>query len=182
MKKKEAIRLIQQQVDRLSKQNPTDDWVVETATYLKAIFGEGSEQHRTALKWRGPRLFPSTVTKEQLRQHSIDERHTINLFLTSCISAVRTGIMHKPERKNLLSDATNVQIIGFTLSLIIASSGLGYWAGTLRVSSPAVVSGELSDPEASRESNGANDGREKQEVYDPTLGDSSGVAIPAKPK
>lgn len=182
MKKKDAIRLIQQQVDRLSKQNPTDDWVVETATYLKAIFGEGSEQHRTALKWRGPRLFPSTVTKEELRQHGMDERRSINLFLASCISAVRAGIMHKPERKNLLSDATNVQLIGFALALIVASSGLGYWAGTLRVSSSTVVPGELSNPEANRESNGANQGREKQKVDHPTLSDSGGITIPAQPK
>jgi hypothetical protein len=90
VKKQAAIDLMQGQLDKLSRQNATQDWITQTAAYCKIVFGEGSEQFKHVSGWRAGVWVNAAASTEERRAIAQQEQHTKRRFLETCIETLQT--------------------------------------------------------------------------------------------
>jgi hypothetical protein len=121
MDNKTAISILNKQIDKLklSKENRTDSWTIETKQYIISFFGEDSIQKDffNGYSWV---LNPNSDLDWQEKQ--------VIIFLNDCISIIKNVGLYKRPKTNLVSDKSNFELIGIVIAISIFAFGVGYWA------------------------------------------------------
>ena len=135
MKLKKAIQILEEQKQKvLSSDHPkNDEWIIETASYIRDFFGfESTEYFRFAkFKWF-VKSIPRESNKSTLERLNKNESEIIQ-FLDNCKRTLKNKGLFKPEKKNWISDKGNDFLIKTAIGLIIFGFGIGYWTKQFEV-------------------------------------------------
>jgi hypothetical protein len=135
MKVKKAIKIIEEQRQKvLNPKHPNNnEWIVETASYIRDFFGfDSTEYFRFAkFKWQVKTL--NTESEGSVLQRLEENKAEILQFLENCKRTLRNKGLYRETKKNLLSDKSNSQLIGIIFGICVSVFGLGYWAKEFEV-------------------------------------------------
>ncbi|HBF87321.1 MAG TPA: hypothetical protein DDX39_01675 [Bacteroidales bacterium] len=135
MKLKQAIKIIEEQKQKvLSPDYPkNDEWIVETASYIKDFFGfESIEYSRIAqFKWHVKVL--DTTPKEKIKQFLEQNTSNIVIFLDNCKRTLKNKGLYKVPKNNFLSDKSNLELLSIILGICVFIFGIGYWTKKFEV-------------------------------------------------
>lgn len=113
MDKDKAIKLIMAQLEKLNSHLSLDVWKNQTASYVKDIFGEQSEEYKWITDCKLPRYFD----REQKPSAEKTFRDKCLLFLVECINTInQKGIYQKPNT-NFIQRLDNSTIIAISIFL-----------------------------------------------------------------
>lgn len=103
MKTKKAVNIIHNQIIKLdNKENHNHNWILETRTYLKNIFGEDSPQEKS-LHYFSFEYSPNDIP---LNEKIVNQKQ----FLNNCINTVKNIGVYKPKKENWFSELPNWSI------------------------------------------------------------------------
>jgi len=132
MKLKKAIQILEEQKQKvLSPDHPNnDEWIIETASYIKDFFGFNSTEYSRIAQFKWGVFTTTNTSAEDLNQEIAYKKKNIILFLDNCKRTLRNKGLFKEQKNNLLSDKSNAALIGtiFTISTIVF--GIGFYFGT----------------------------------------------------
>ncbi|MDO6489869.1 MULTISPECIES: hypothetical protein [unclassified Cellulophaga] len=134
MRKKKAIRILEEQKQKvLSPDHPNNqEWIFETASYIKDFFGFESTEYAwiAQFKWHVKTLNTDFASNEEIREMLAEKPKKVVSFLDNCKRILENKGLFKELKNNLLSDKSNAALIGtiFTISSIVF--GIGFYFGT----------------------------------------------------
>jgi len=132
MKLKKAIEILEKQKQKvLDPEYPNnDEWIVQTASYIKDFFGFDSTEYFRIANFKWSIKVINTTSKDDRKYFLKEKKENIVLFLDNCKQTLENKGLFKEPKSNLLSDKNNAELIGiiFTISSIIF--GIGYYFGT----------------------------------------------------
>ena len=129
MRKKKAIKILEEQKQKvLSSDHLNDDeWIIETASYIRDFFGfESTEYFRFAkFKWHVKSISGESneSTIERLNKNKSD----IIQFLENCKRTLNNKGLLKEPKKNFLSDKSTFELLGILFAIGLFGFGIGYW-------------------------------------------------------
>lgn len=129
MKVKKAIIILEEQKQKVLDSNypNNDEWIVQTASYIKNFFGfESTEYSRIAqFKWyvRTDNLTSNDEVKRLLKE----KKENIIIFLDNCQKTLKNKGLYKIEQKNILSQKDNIFIFSTAIAILLFGFAVGYW-------------------------------------------------------
>ena len=130
MTKSKAIKNLNDQINKLKNDNSYeyDDWLRQTKTLIKEIFGVVSEEFRF-INTFGFSYYPTTMPVDNDRIISIRKQiDTIIKYLITCIDTIKqVGV--KTENKNFLSNYKTPELVGYLTTIGILLFSIGYYFG-----------------------------------------------------
>ena len=137
MNKKKAIRILEGQKQKVL--NPdipyTDEWIFETASYIKDFFGFESTEYSwiAQFKWHVKTLSTDFVSDKKIKEMLDEKPKKVVRFLENCKRTLENKGLYKAEKKNWISDKGNDFLIKTAIGLIIFGFGIGYWTKQFEV-------------------------------------------------
>ena len=131
MRKKKAIKILEEQKQKVlnSDQSNTDEWIFETASYIKDFFGFDSTEYSwiTQFKWHLQILSTDFVSDNEIKEMLGEKTIKVVRFLDNCKRTIENKGLYKPVMNNWISDKGNDFLIKTAIGLIIFGFGIGYW-------------------------------------------------------
>jgi hypothetical protein len=137
MNKKKAVRIIEEQKQKvLSSEHPnTDEWIFETASYVKDFFGFKSTEYSwiVQFKWHVKTLSTDFVSDKEIKEMLDEKQKKVVRFLDNCKRTLENKGLYKEPKKNFLSDKTNFELLGIIFSICVFVFWIGYWTKKFEV-------------------------------------------------
>ena len=134
MKLKKAIQILEEQKQKILKPENinSQEWIVETASYVKDFFGFESTEYSwiAQFKWHVDPKTSVFGTDDEIIEIIDNKPKKAVKFLDNCKQTLKNKGLFKEPKNNLLSDKSNAALIGtiFTISSIVF--GIGFYFGT----------------------------------------------------
>ncbi len=129
MNLKKAIKIIEEQKQKVlnSENSNNNEWIVETASYIKEYFGFESVEYSRIAQFKWHIKIDDICSDDEIKKLLSKKEKDIILFLNNCQSTLKNKGLYKPPKKNWFSDKGNDFIISAIIALIIFGFGIGYW-------------------------------------------------------
>ncbi|WP_298146839.1 hypothetical protein [Flavobacterium sp.] len=135
MNRKKAIEILQKQKQKLDNPNflKDENWVFQTASYIKDFFGESSTEYFFISKFE----FTAYYSKPDSKQDAIGRLNAktpkAKKYLENCIETISNKGLYKHPKKNLVSDKSNFELIGIVITISIFVFWIGYWVKSVEL-------------------------------------------------
>ena len=134
MRKKKAIKILEQQRQKVL--NPhyqnNQEWIFETASYIKNFFGVNSAEYAwiSQFKWYVKSGNTAVVSTEEIHEILGKKSKKMVLFLNNCKLILENKGLYKIPKNNVLSNISNVALLGTLLTMASIIFGIGFYFGT----------------------------------------------------
>ena len=134
MRKKKAIKILEIQKQKiLSPDHPNNqEWIFETASYIKDFFGINSTEYAwiAQFKWHVKTLNTDFASNEEIKEMLGQKPKKVVSFLDNCKQILEDKGLFKEPKNNLLSDKNNAALIGTIFAISSVVFGIGFYFGT----------------------------------------------------
>lgn len=132
MKLKRAIKILEEQKQKvLSSDHPNnEEWIFETASYIKEFFGINSTEYSwiSQFKWHVKYIDSPFIDNEKDVDFELKQKPKKAVtFLENCKNVLKNKGLYKEPKKNLLSDFNNWKLITIFIAIFIAGLTSGIW-------------------------------------------------------
>ena len=148
MKLKKALEILEEQKQKvLSPIFPNNqEWVVETASYIKDFFGFDSVEYSRIAQFKFTVVALNIEPDENVNRLLNQKVKDIVLFLDNCKRTLEIKGLYRNPKANILSDKTNFELISIIIAISITVFGIGYYFGTEKTNTELVrVQNELNN-------------------------------------
>ena len=134
MRKKKAIKILEEQRQKVL--NPhyqnNQEWIFETASYIKNFFGVKSAEYAwiSQFKWYVKSGNKAVVSTEEIHEILGKKSKKMVLFLNNCKLILENKGLYKIPKNNVLSNISNAAILGTLLTMASIIFGIGFYFGT----------------------------------------------------
>jgi hypothetical protein len=137
MNKKKAIRILEEQKQKvLSSEHPnTDEWIFETASYIKEFFGFESTEYSwiSQFKWYVKTLPPVFGGEENIKEILDEKPKKVVRFLDNCKRTLENKGLYRKSKNNFLSNKSTFELLGILFTIGLFGFGVGYWTKKFEV-------------------------------------------------
>lgn len=134
MRKKKAIKILEEQRQKVL--NPhyqnNQEWIFETASYIKNFFGVKSAEYAwiSQFKWYVKTGNTAGVSTEEIHEILGKKSKKVVLFLDNCKLILENKGLYKIPKNNVLSNKSNTALLGTLLTMASIIFGIGFYFGT----------------------------------------------------
>ena len=134
MRKKKAIKILEEQRQKVL--NPhyqnNQEWIFETASYIKSFFGVNSAEYAwiSQFKWYVKTSNTDVEIKEEIHEILGKKPKKVVLFLDNCKLILENKGRYKAPKNNVLSDKSNAVLLGTLFTMASIVFGIGFYFGT----------------------------------------------------
>ena len=134
MRKKKAIKILEEQRQKVL--NPhyqnNQEWIFETASYIKNFFGVKSAEYAwiSQFKWYVKSGNKAVVSTEEIHEILGKKSKKMVLFLNNCKLILENKGLYKIPKNNVLSNISNAALLGTLLTMASIIFGIGFYFGT----------------------------------------------------
>lgn len=126
MTRKQAIKAIKLQKERISEYGDGFLWISTTLSYFEAIFGKGSREYDLLKSWYHCK--PTNASEIEIKKWEAGN-DMLAKTLDAAIEAIKLkGVISTPQN-NFIETLTNKEIIGYLTAIIVAAFSLGLFLG-----------------------------------------------------
>lgn len=128
MNKRKAIKILKQQKDKIKK-NQNNQWIIETASYVKDFFGSDSVEYSWICKFKWSVSFV-TIDGEKPKwvANAMKQKpYEASKFLENCISVLKNKGVYKKPKINFFSEYSNWKVLGILFAVLVFGFWIGYW-------------------------------------------------------
>lgn len=131
MKTEKAIKILLVQRDKLldKKIYKDENWVFQTASYIKDFFGEHSPEYKFIGTYTFTALAHNQMSKEEKQLLFKDKENKAVIFLNNCIETIQNKGLFKPPKKNFLQRIGNSAVWTIIGILVPALFSVGFLIG-----------------------------------------------------
>ncbi len=138
MNKRKAIKILEEQKQKiLSSEHPNDDeWIFETASYIKDFFGFDSTEYSwiSQFKWHVAYIDHPFFDNEDEADRELRQKPKKAIrFLNDCKRTLENKGLYKAPKNNLVSDKSNFELIGIVVAISIFIFWIGYWTKSIEI-------------------------------------------------
>tara|TARA_B110000091_G_scaffold71127_1_gene78448 strand:+ start:2094 stop:2585 length:492 start_codon:yes stop_codon:yes gene_type:complete len=134
MIKKKAIKILEEQRQKVLNPNykNNQEWIFETALYIKDFFGFNSAEYAwiAQFKWYVKTSNTDVVSKEDIHEMLGKKPKKVVLFLDNCKLILENKGLFKEPKKNIFSHKSNAVLLGTLFTIASIVFGIGFYFGT----------------------------------------------------
>ncbi len=130
MKLKQALNILEKQKQKvLNPKYPNNNaWIVETSSFIRTFFGSDSDEYFRIKSFKWTVTILNTTSQETIDILHRKNEMEILMFLDNCKNTLLVKGLFKAEKKNILSDKSNFELLTILFSVLAFSFGLSCWA------------------------------------------------------
>jgi hypothetical protein len=138
LRKSKAIKILEEQRQKVL--NPhyknNQEWIFETALYVKDFFGFNSAEYAwiAQFKWYMKESNTDFVSNEEIKEVIDEKPKKVVLFLDNCKRVIENKGLYKAPKNNVLSDKSNTALIGTIVTVASIVFTIGFYLGTEKIS------------------------------------------------
>ena len=135
MKLKQAIKILEEQKQKvLNPEYPNnDEWIVQTASYIKDFFGINSSEYFRIANFKWSIKVINTTSNDDRKYFLKEKKENIVLFLDNCKRTLKNKGLFKEPKKNIFSGKSDFEIIGIIFGICVFVFWIGYWTKKFEV-------------------------------------------------
>lgn len=137
MRKKKAIKILEEQKQKvLNPEYPNDqEWIFETASYIKDFFGFNSTEYTwiAQFKWHVEYSNHDFISDEEIKQTLKEKPEKVIRFLDNCKRILENKGLFKEPKKNWVSEKSNFELLGIIFGICVFVFWIGYWTKKFEV-------------------------------------------------
>jgi hypothetical protein len=132
MKLNKAIKILEEQKQKIvnNEVSKNQEWIVETASYIKDFFGFESVEYSRIAQFKWGLFVSNEESTESIRARGVQNENDILQFIDNCKRTLSNKGLFKEPKNNLLSDKSNASLIGILFAISSLVFGVGFYFGT----------------------------------------------------
>ncbi len=129
MKIKQALIILETQKQKVlnPKYPNNEEWICETSSFIKDFFGPESDEYSRINKFKWSISILNITPQNEIDFLHRKKEQDIVMFLDNCKNTLSIKGMYKPNKKNILSDKSNWELLTILSGIFIFSCGVSYW-------------------------------------------------------
>jgi len=146
MNTKKAISILLRQKSKLLDKNfyKDENWVFQTASYIKDFFGDNSTEYSFISRFTFTIKVLNVTPADEKRRLLAEKEESAIKFLDNCIETLQNKGIYKSDKNNFLRNLDNATIIGLIIFFGSTLFGIGYYFGTEKVNKENIeLSGQV---------------------------------------